>query len=86
VRYHVRNAGGEELVVPSLDDLHALYARGFLADDDLVRAETSERWIAAGAMRALQGVRTRRAEPRRMGLVLILVVALAAAIGLVLAR
>jgi hypothetical protein len=86
VRYHVRSAAGEELVVPSLDDLHALYARGFLEDDDLVRGETSDRWVRAGDMPALQGVRTRRGEPRRMGLLLIAAVALAAAIGLILAR
>jgi hypothetical protein len=86
VRYHVRNGAGEELVVPSLDDLHALYARGFLADDDLVRAATSDEWVRAGAMPALHGVRTRRAEPRRMGLVLIAAMALAAAIAIMMAR
>jgi len=86
MRYHVRNAAGEELVVPSLDDLHALYARGFLSDDDLVRADTAARWVQAGEMPALRGVRARRREPRQLGLVLILAVALAAAIGLLLAR
>jgi hypothetical protein len=86
MRYHVRNAAGEELIVPSLDDLHALYARGFLADDDLVRAETSDRWRAAGAMPALQGVRAQRAEPRRVRLVLIAALALTVALALLLAR
>jgi hypothetical protein len=86
VRYHVRNAAGEELVVPSLDDLHALYARGFLADEDLVRAETSDRWTAVGAMGALQGVRTRRGTPRRLRLALTLAVALVLALGFLLGR
>jgi len=86
MRYHVRNTAGEELVVPSLDVLHALYAQGFLGDDDLVRAATSERWVRAGSMSALQGVRARRAEPRRMGLLLIAVIALVAALGILLAR
>ena len=62
MRYHVKNSQGEELVVPSLDDLHDLYAHGFLGDDDLVRSDTSERWIRVGSMRALQGVRDRRAD------------------------
>ena len=84
--YRVRNAAGEELVVPSLDDLHDLYAHGFLGDDDLVRSDTSERWIRVGSMRALQGVRDRRADPRRLGLALIGAIALAAGIGFLLAR
>jgi hypothetical protein len=86
MRYHVRDASGEELIVPSLGDLHALYARGLLADDDLVRAETSDRWVAAGAMPAMQGVRARRAEPRRMRLALIVAVGLTVAFALLLAR
>jgi len=86
MRYHVKNPQGEELVVPSLDDLHDLYAHGFLGDDDLVRSDTSERWIRVGSMRALQGVRDRRADPRRLGLALIGAIALAAGIGFLLAR
>ena len=86
MRYHVKNPQGEELVVPSLDDLHDLYVHGFLGDDDLVRADTSERWIRVGSMRALQGVRERRADPRRMGLALIGAIVLAAGIGYLLAR
>jgi hypothetical protein len=86
MRYHVKDAQGKELVVPSLDDLHDLYVHGFLADDDLVRADTSERWVRAGAMGALQGVRERRADPRKMGLLLAAAIALATAIGVLLAR
>jgi hypothetical protein len=86
MQYRVRNGEGEELVVPSLGDLHDLYAHGFLADDDLVRAETSPRWVRAGAMPALHGVRERRADPRRVGLLLGALVALAAGVGFLLAR
>jgi hypothetical protein len=87
MRYHVRNGAGEELVVPSLADLHTLYSHGFLGDDDLVRAETSERWIRAGAMRALQGVREQRAEsPRKVALLLGALIALATALGILFSR
>ncbi|HET6440088.1 MAG TPA: hypothetical protein VFG59_18640 [Anaeromyxobacter sp.] len=86
-RYVVRNARGEELVVPSLADLHALYAHGFLHDDDLVRQERSKSFVPAGRFPALHGVRAaRRESPLRVtGLVLALLV-LAAVLGLVLAR
>lgn len=86
MRYHVRDGDGKELVVPSLDDLHDLYVHGFLSDDDLVRAETSQRWVRAGAMGALQGVRDRRADPKKMGLLLAAAIVLATAIGVLLAR
>jgi hypothetical protein len=86
MRYHVKNPQGQELVVPSLDDLHDLYAHGFLGDEDLVRADTSERWTRLGSMRAMQGVRERRGDSRRMGLALIGAIALAAGIGFLLAR
>jgi hypothetical protein len=84
MRYHVKNAAGQELVVPSLRELHDLYVHGFLEDGDLVRADTSEVWVRAGAMHALQGVRERRADPRRMGVILAAVVALAIALGILL--
>jgi hypothetical protein len=86
MRYHVKDPKGRELVVPSLDDLHDLYVHGFLGEDDLVRAESSDRWVRAGAMRALQGVRDRRADPKRMGLLLAAGIALAVAIGVLLSR
>jgi hypothetical protein len=80
-RYVIKSPDGDELVCPSLADLHALYAQGFLSDEDMVRPEGSHRWVRAGAMPALRGVRERRADPRKMALVLaaalLLVVALA---------
>ena len=86
MRYHVRNAQGEELVVPTLRDLHDLYEHGFLADDDLVRSDSATRWVRAGAMPALHGVRTRRADPKKMAALLAAAIALAAAVALLVAR
>jgi hypothetical protein len=77
MRYFVKNERGEELVVPSLTDLVGLYTQGFLEDEDYVRAETSERWVKAGRMPALAGVRHRQREPARFQMLLL------AAIGLV---
>jgi hypothetical protein len=70
MRYVIRNGDGQELVCPSLADLHALYVQGFLGDEDLVRAESSQRWVPAGSMAALRGVREKRADPRKMLMVL----------------
>ena len=82
MRYHVRNARGEELVVPTLRDLHDLYVHGFLGDEDLVRADSATRWTRAGALPALHGVRETKADPRKMRKLALLV---AAAVALVLA-
>lgn len=71
MRYHVRDRSGQELIVPSLADLHGLYAQGFLEDEDLVRADNSDRWIRAGRMPALAGVRLRRKEPGRFQVLLL---------------
>ena len=84
MRYRVRNAAGEELVVPTLRDLHDLYTHGFLTDDDLVRSETATRWVRAGAMPALHGVREKRADPRLMALLLAAAIALATVVGVLL--
>jgi hypothetical protein len=77
VRYLIRNERGEELVCPSLADLHALYVQGFLSDEDLVRPEGSTRWVRAGALPALHGVREDRADPRKLA-VLVMSAALVA--------
>lgn len=87
MRYLVRDADGRELLVPSLPDLHALYAHGFLSDDDLVRAESSEHWIRAGKMQALQGVREVRTEsPRKVALIVAALIVLATVVGVLLSR
>jgi hypothetical protein len=72
MRYFVRNQRGEELIVPSLADLHGLYSQGFLEDDDYVRAESADRWVKAGRMPALAGVRLKRREPGNLLQVLLL--------------
>jgi hypothetical protein len=82
MRYLVRNARGEELLVPSLPVLHDLYQHGFLADDDLVRAETSSRWVRAGSLPALHGVRERRADPRKVAILVAAAAVLTAAVAL----
>jgi hypothetical protein len=87
MRYHVKDATGRELVVPTLRDLHHLYAHGFLSDDDLVRSDTSERWERVGSMRALDGVRELRAEPpTRVLAIAAALAALAIGAGILLAR
>ncbi len=70
MRYVIRDAEGKELVCPTLADLHALYAQGFVGDDDLVRPESSQRFTRAGTMLALRGVRERRVDHRKALLVL----------------
>jgi hypothetical protein len=80
MRYHVRNADGEELVCPSLADLHSLYDQGFLSDDDFIRANNSERWVRAANMPAFRGVREQRKDPRKMALLLAAAMALTLAI------
>lgn len=77
----MRNARGQELVCPSLADLHALYAHGFLEDDDLVRPERSERWVPAGRLPALRGLRERRAEPWKIAALLAAAAVLALAVA-----
>ena len=84
MRYRVRNAQGEELVVPSLSVLHDLYEHGFLADDDLVRSETSSRWVRAGALPALHGVRERRTDWRKLALLIAAAAALVAGLAFLL--
>lgn len=87
-RYVVRNQRGEELLVPSLADLRALYAGGFLQDGaDLVRRERSEEWAPVATFPALQGVREgRRESPFRVTVVVAVGMALAVAIGVMATR
>ncbi len=82
-RYVIKGGEGQELVCPSLADLHALYSQGFLSDDDLVRMEGSQRWVPAGSMAALRGVRERRTDPRKAVLVLAAAVVLTLALALI---
>jgi hypothetical protein len=80
-RYVMRNAAGEELVCPSLADLHALYAQGFLTDDDFVRQEGTFRWIPVASMPALHGLRENRADRRKVAILLAAALALVASLA-----
>ncbi|HUK66503.1 MAG TPA: hypothetical protein VLV17_06710 [Anaeromyxobacteraceae bacterium] len=82
MRYVIRNAKGEELVCPSLADLHALYVQGFLGDDDLVRAENSQRFVRVSAMPALRGAREQRSDPRKVATLLVAAAVLVFAVAL----
>jgi hypothetical protein len=87
MRYVVRNSRGEQLLVPSLADLHALYVHGFLLDGDLVRQERSEHWIPAGRFPALHGVREQRTEsPAKVAMLVAALMVLAVALGLLFTR
>jgi hypothetical protein len=85
MRYRVKNAAGEELIVPNLRDLHRLYTDGFLSDDDLVRSERATTWVRAGAMPALHGVREIKTDMKKMALLLAAAIAVAIGIGVLLA-
>jgi hypothetical protein len=86
-RYFVRNERGEELLVPSLEDLYALYSQGFLADGDQVRQERSEQWIEVARFPALRGVReARREPPARFWTIVLALLVLALAIGILVAH
>lgn len=85
-RYLVRSADGRELVCPTLQDLHALYAQGFLADDDQVRAEGGDAWVPAGSFTPLRGLSEQRGDPRRVLLLLLAAAALALGLWLLVHR
>lgn len=84
MRYHVRNASGEELQVPTLRDLHHLYSHGFVGEEDLVRSESATRWIRAGSFPALRGVRETRADRKKVAALLAAAIALATGIAVLL--
>ena len=55
MRFHVRH-DGNELTLPSFADLANLYRVQFLTDDDLVRRESSDRWIRVGDLPELRAL------------------------------
>lgn len=85
-RYLVKGADGRELLCPSLADLNALYAQGFLTDDDQVRAEGASEWVPLGRFPALGGTRAQRHDGRRMWILLAAVAALSLGFWLLLRR
>ncbi len=86
MKYFVKNPRGDELVCPTLADLAALYAHGFLEDDDLVRAERSQRWQRAGDLPALRGLKERRREPWKVMALLAAAAVLVLAVALLAGR
>jgi hypothetical protein len=62
MKVYVRHGDGE-LMFPSFKEFQAMYRLKFIAPDDLVRRETSERWLRAGDLPELRGV----VEAGRMG-------------------
>lgn len=86
MKYFVKNPRGDELVCPTLADLAALYAHGFLEDDDLVRAERSQRWQRAGDFPALRGLKERRREPWKVMALLAAAAVLVLAVALLAGR
>lgn len=82
-RYVVKNERGEELVVPSLEDLYALYSQGFLSDRDLVRQERAQEWTAVVHFHALHGVReARREPPAKVWTLIVAALVIATALGI----
>lgn len=85
-RYLIRGPEGQELACPSLGDLQALYAQGFLEDGDLVKAEGASEWVPAGRLPALAGARETKRDPRKVLLLLAAMAALSLGLWLLLRR
>jgi hypothetical protein len=83
-RYVIRSSEGRDLICPSLADLLALYDQGFLGDDDLVRPESSQKWVRASAMPGLRTLRERRKGPGQAALFLAVAVTVALAAAILL--
>jgi len=66
MRYDVKSEDGQ-LSVGSLAEVQALYRQGFIAPADLVKPETSERWVPAGQMPLLKVTERRSTSQSRMG-------------------
>jgi hypothetical protein len=63
MKVYVRHGGGE-LMFPSFKDFQTMYRLKFVAPDDLVRRETSERWVRAGDLPELRNLRNAEATSR----------------------
>lgn len=55
MKIYVQSADGE-LVFPSFMDFQQMYRLKFVSPDDLVRRETSNRWIRAGDLPELRAM------------------------------
>lgn len=84
MKIYVRHGDGE-LMFPSFREFLSMYKAKFIAPDDLVRREFSDRWIRAGDMPELRSMHLyRRQDLRKFNrLVLLLFLALVALIFVV---
>lgn len=53
MKIYVRHGDGE-LMFPSFRDFQSMYRMNFVGPDDLVRRETSSRWVRAGDLPELR--------------------------------
>jgi hypothetical protein len=77
MKVYVRH-GDRELMFPSFKDFQTMYRLKFIAPDDLVRRETSDRWIAAGDLPELRNLSRAERETRYVSTTLYLMVAVLA--------
>lgn len=63
----VKTADGE-LTYGSMAEVKNLYQQGFITADDLIRAETSEKWVRCGNVPVLAAAETRGKTETAMGL------------------
>lgn len=53
MKFYVRH-GEKELTFPTMQELQTMYRLKFIAPEDLVRRETSDRWVPAGDLPELR--------------------------------
>jgi hypothetical protein len=65
MKVYVRHGEGE-LMFPSFKEFMSMYRLKFVAPDDLVRRENSDRWVRAGDMPELRGIRDNQRMERHV--------------------
>ncbi len=66
MRQIVKTKDGE-LTYGSMVEVRGLYEQGFIAPDDLIRAEDSSRWVKASTLGTLRDAHSRGKRETRMG-------------------
>jgi hypothetical protein len=66
MRQIVKTQDGE-LTYSSMVEVRGLYEQGFIAPDDLIRAQDSTRWVKASTLGTLQDAHSRGKRETRMG-------------------
>jgi len=66
MKYEVKTEDGQ-LSFGSLAEVQALYRQGFIGPADLVKPESSSRWVAAGEMPVLKVTERHSSSQSRMG-------------------